>query len=113
MRLARLAALAIAGLIALPACGHSSPPAGQSLAAQACKSSGTQAAQLAAQAAAANPKYATLAADENTLAVSEAQQQSEISDGTDDGGLVGAEGIGTPGGIKVITDCTQLGLPVH
>jgi hypothetical protein len=107
------AGLLVAATFALAGCGHSAPAAGQDLAAQACKSSGLQAAQLASRAAAQNPKYASLSADESALAVAEAQTQTELSDGTDNGGLVGAEGLGTPGSIKVITDCTQLGLPVH
>jgi hypothetical protein len=102
--------VAAAGLLG---CGHGAPPAGQAQAAAACKGSGAQAAQLASQAAAVNPKFSTLAADEAALAASEAQQQSELSDGTsDNGGLVGATSLGTPGGIKVISDCTALGLPV-
>jgi hypothetical protein len=106
-------ALVATGLIVATACGHSPPPPGQALAQQACKSSGTQAALMAAQAASANPKYSTLAADENALAANETQTQNELSDGSDNSGLVGAEGIGTPGSVKVITDCTELGFPVH
>jgi hypothetical protein len=105
--------VAATSLLVVAGCGHSAPPAGQAQAAQACKSGGSQAAQLASQAAAANPRFATLAADENALAANEAQTQNELSDGTDDSGIVGAEGLGTPGSIKVITDCTELGLPVH
>jgi hypothetical protein len=64
-----------------------------------------------------NPKYSTLAADENTLAASESTQQGELSDGnaTDDSGLgdlAGANALGSPASMKVLGDCTSLGLSV-
>ncbi|MBV9484524.1 MAG: hypothetical protein JO246_00540 [Frankiaceae bacterium] len=113
MKRAQTMGLSVVTAFALAACGHSAPPAGQDLAARACKSSGSEAAQIASQAAAANPRFATLATDEAALAATEAQTQAELSDGSDTSGVVGAEGLGTPGSITVITDCTRLGLPVH
>jgi hypothetical protein len=106
-------ALVMAGVAG---CGHSGPVAGKALAQQACLGSGAQAAADAAQAARLNSAYSTLAADEAALAANESQQQSELSDGSGgDGGLGGlttSTAIGTTGGIKVITDCVQLGLSV-
>jgi hypothetical protein len=105
-------------LIALAGCGGSSaPPAGQALAAKACQSSGTSAATLASQAAAANPRYSTLAVDETAEATSQSGEESELSDGnsSDDnslGAVAGAESIGTAGGDKVLSDCISLGLSV-
>jgi hypothetical protein len=106
--------LAAAGMVG---CGHSGPVAGKALAQQACLGSGGQAAADAAQAARLNPVYSALAVDEAALAAREGQQQSELSDGSssDDGtlgGLTTTTAIGTTGGIKVITDCVQLGLSV-
>jgi hypothetical protein len=110
--------LALAGLLmVLAGCGSSAPPAGQAQAAAACKSSGSSAATLASQAAAANPKYATLSVDETALAASEAGQENALSDGnsTDDSGLgalAGADSIGSSGDMKVLGDCVSLGLSV-
>jgi hypothetical protein len=117
MRTTVLAAVAAVSLAVLSGCGSSTPPAGEPDAAKACASSGTQAASLASQAAALNPRYATLAADEQADAASEATTQDELSDGSsgDDSGLgalAGSESMGTGGGIKVISDCVSLGLPV-
>jgi hypothetical protein len=120
MRLAPLAQFASLGLasVFLTACGGSSaPPVGQTQAAAACKTGGASAAQLAGQAAALNPIYATLSADENVLAGSEAGQVNELSDGdpTDDSGLgdlAGADATGSGADVKVLTDCTTLGLSV-
>jgi hypothetical protein len=110
----RSVVLAVLLTAALTSCGGSSaPPAGQSQAAAACKSGGSQAATLAAQAAQVNSRFATLAVDEAALAAKEAQTQGTISDGTDDGsGVAGATDLGSPGSIKVISDCASLGLPV-
>jgi hypothetical protein len=95
------------------ACGQNAPPAGQRQAAAACQTGGSQAATLAAEAAQLNPRYATLSVDEAALSANEAQTQSVLSDGTDDGSSVaGATDLGTSGSIKVITDCTSLGLRV-
>jgi hypothetical protein len=118
MRISRIVAGLLLAAFALTACGGSStPPAGQAQAAAACKTGGAQAATLAQQAAARNPKFATLSADESALAASEAGQESELSDGdsTDDGGLgdlAGANALDSSGGIKVLSDCTSLGLSV-
>jgi len=98
------AALALAG------CGGSQVPPGRALAAKACHSSGTTAADLASQAAAANDKYAKLAADEHAAAASEATQNNELGGGN--GALVGALSIGSSNGDQVLTDCVSLGLPV-
>ena len=106
------AALALATL-GLTACGHSTPVAGKSLAQQACDGSGAQAANDAAQAARLNPTFSTLAVDEASLAASEAQQNSELSDGSsNNSGLTSTETLTTPGGLKVVTDCVSLGLQV-
>src|SRR3954452_12988955 len=76
-------------LVLLSGCGggHALTP-GQDKAAAACRGTGAQAALAATQAAAVNPGYATLAADENALAASEAPQQAALSDGdpADDAG---------------------------
>jgi hypothetical protein len=104
-------------LVVLAGCGSSNPPAGQTQAAAACKSSGSQAATLASQAAAANPKYAALSVDESALATSQAGQENALSDGnsSDDSGLgalAGADSIGSSGDMKVLSDCVSLGLSV-
>jgi hypothetical protein len=118
VRTVQLAAAAVLSAAALAGCGGSSnPPAGHALAAEACQTGGQQAATLASQAAAANPAFATLSADEAALAANEQQQNSELSDGnsSDDSGLgslAGADALGSTGDIKVISDCTRLGLSV-
>jgi hypothetical protein len=115
MRFIRCAVFLCAATTVLAGCGGGSvPPAGQAQAAAACKTGGSQAAQLASQAAAANAKYATLAADENALAASESTQQDELSDGSGggDSDLTGATALGSPASMKVLGDCTSLGLPV-
>lgn len=102
----------------LAGCGSSSKVVpGQSDAATACQSGGVRAAALATHAAAVNPRFAVLAADEGALAASEAGQESELSDGTssDDNGLgslAGADAIGSGVDMKVLSDCVALGLPV-
>jgi len=111
-----VAALALSAVL-LGGCGSSNPIAGHSLAADACRSSGQQAATLASRAAAQNSTYATLSADEAALLASERSQTGELSDGngSDDSGLgalEGADSIGSGSDIKVISDCTSLGLPV-
>jgi hypothetical protein len=112
----KLAVSACLLVLIVAGCGGSKPVAGKALAQQACLGSGAQAAADAAQAARLNSAYSTLAADEAALAANESQQQSELSDGSGgDGGLGGlttSTAIGTTGGIKVITDCVQLGLSV-
>ena len=111
-------AVAAFSLVLVAGCGSSNKLVpGQSEAASACSSGGVQAAALAAHAAAVNPKFAVLAADEGALAATEANQESELSDGTsgDDSGLsalAGADAIGSSGDTKVISDCLALGLPV-
>jgi hypothetical protein len=101
----------------LAGCGSSKPVAGAAQAKLACASSGALAASDAAQAAAVNPKFVTLAQDEQAQAASEATTASELSDGSsgDDSGddaLAGTEGLATTGNFKIITDCVSLGLPV-
>jgi outer membrane murein-binding lipoprotein Lpp len=115
-RLRFIIAAGVAGLL-LAGCGNSSPPAGQSDAASACRSGGAQAARLAAQAAATNPKYDTLSVDERALAANEQVQNNELSDGnpSDDSGLgalTGADSVGSSADLKVLSDCVSLGLPV-
>jgi hypothetical protein len=116
-----LAAGTAASLILVAGCGGSSKLVpGQSEAASACQdstSSPVQAAALATHAAAVNPKFAVLAADEGALAASEANEEGELSDGTSAGdssvgSLAGADAIGSGPDIKVVTDCTTLGLSV-
>jgi hypothetical protein len=104
-------------LVALAGCGGSSaPPAGHDLAAQACRSGGSTAASLASQAAGANPVYATLSADENALAATETGEAAEQSDPNGDnsglGALTSEENLASTSSIKVLTDCTELGLPI-
>jgi hypothetical protein len=113
-----LAAGTAASLVILAGCGSSSKLVpGQSDAAAACQSQGVHAAAMAAHAAAVNPLYAVLAADEGALAASEANEAGELSDGTSAGdssvgSLAGADAVGSAPDIKVVTDCTTLGLPV-
>jgi hypothetical protein len=107
-----LAASAVAGCGG----GHAITP-GQGQAALACRSTGTTAALAATRAAAVNPAFAPLAADENALATSQAPQVADISDGdpTDDadvGAVAAGVGLGSPAQQKVIADCMNLGLPV-
>jgi hypothetical protein len=105
-------------LVVLAGCGGSStPPAGHDLAAQACQSGGPQAAALASQAATANPVYATLSVDESARAATESGEVAEQSDpsGGDNSGLgslATEENLGSASSIKVLTDCTKLGLPI-
>jgi hypothetical protein len=113
-------ALAVAAIVtaAATACGggHAITP-GQDQAAAACRSSGTAAALAATRAAAVNPAFATLAADENALATSQAPQVADLSDGdpADDAGVgavAAGVGLGSPAQQRVIADCMNLGLPV-
>jgi hypothetical protein len=113
-----LAAGTAASLILLAGCGSSSKLVpGASDAAAACKSGGVHAAALAAHAAAVNPRYAVLAADEGSLAASEANTEGELSDGTSAGdsglgSLAGASAVGSSADNNVIRDCIALGLSV-
>jgi len=112
-----LALSATAVAAALTGCGggHAFTP-GQAQAAAACQGSGSAAALAATKAAAVNPSFAALAADENALAGSEAQQTQTLSDGSsDDAGaaaLVSGVDLGSAARQKVIADCASLGLPV-
>lgn len=113
----RFVLLALLSVLGVTGCGSHTPPAGQSLAAQACQSSGATAAADAAQAARLNQKYAGLAADERTDEAEQATQQQELSDGEsqDDSGLgslTNAESLGTTSGQRVLADCVSLGLSV-
>jgi hypothetical protein len=119
VKISRMLGLALAGIAAsvVTACGGHAITPGQSDAAAACKGSGSAAALAATKAAAVNPGYATLAADENALAVSESSQEADLSDGTasDDaslGAVASAVDLGSPARQKVIADCFQLNLPV-
>jgi predicted component of type VI protein secretion system len=116
MRTYRSVLLAVAALALVAGCGSSKPVAGAAQAKLACASTGAQAAADATQAAAMNPKFATLATDEQAQAASEATTASELSDGSgDDSGndaLAGTEGLTTTGSFKIIGDCVSLGLPV-
>jgi hypothetical protein len=111
-----LLGLATAAIVA--GCGGSSaPPAGQVLAQQACQSSGSPAADLAARAAQQNATYATLAADEAAYAQQQATQAQSVMDGNpaDDssiGALTAQTGLGTASGQRVLAECVRLGLRV-
>lgn len=105
----KLAAVGCVAVAVLAGCGGSKEPAGHALAAKACQSAGTQAASYAAQAAAANSVYATLAADEQAAAVQEAQAGGAAGLGS---GTAAQLLTGQGAGFKVITDCATLGLPV-
>jgi hypothetical protein len=119
MRIGLLAAGAAASLVLLSGCGSSAAGKivpGQPDAAAACQAQGVHAAGLATDAAAQNPLYAALAADEGALAATEANQESELSDGdsTDDSAnsaLAGVTADGSTAKIKVVSDCATLGLP--
>lgn len=96
--------------------GHALTP-GQADAAAACRGTGSAAALAATKAAAVNPGFSTLAADENALAASEAPQVTDLSDGdpNDDasvGAVAAGVDLGSPARQKVIADCVNLGLPV-
>lgn len=94
--------------------GHAFSP-GQSEAAAACRGTGSAAALAATKAAAVNPSFATLAADENALAASDATQAADVSDGSDGSGtsaLVSGLDLASPARQKVLADCVALGLPV-
>ena len=111
-----LAGVAAAATIAGCGGSHALTP-GQADAAAACRESGSAAALAATKAAAVNPGFSALAADENTLAASESTQSAEISDGitADDanaGAVAAGVDIGSAGRQKVVADCVALGLPV-
>jgi hypothetical protein len=114
-----LATVVAAALALVAGCGSSAAAKivpGQTDAAAACQAQGVHAAGLATDAAAQNPLYAVLAADEGALAATEANQESELSDGdsTDDSGTTALTGVtadGSTAKIKVVTDCATLGLP--
>ncbi|HVW81618.1 MAG TPA: hypothetical protein VHB69_11850 [Mycobacteriales bacterium] len=107
-----IAAVAVVGaaVAGVAGCGGGSKePPGHALAAKACQSAGQQAADYATQAAAANPVYATLAADERAAALQEAQAGAAAGLGSGTAAqLLGAQGVG----FKVIGDCASLGLAV-
>ena len=113
----RLAAGCLCAAAALVGCGGHAITPGQSDAAAACKGSGSAAALAATKAAAVNPSYATLAADENALAASTSNPEADLSDGTgsDDAGvsaIAAGVGLGSAAQQKVVADCVSLGLPV-
>lgn len=118
MSVVRKLALSMFAAAAVSGCGggHAITP-GQADATAACQGSGSAAALAATKAAAVNPAFATLAADANAEAASEAPQAAALSDGNpaDDAG-VGAVAagvdLGSAGRQKVIADCVALGLPV-
>ena len=118
MKLSRALAVAFVAAAAVSGCGggHAITP-GQADAAAACRGSGSAAALAATKAAAVNPGFSTLAADENALAASESTQVADLSDGTtaDDAGtgaLASGLDLGSAARQKVIADCVSLGLPV-
>ncbi|HEX3897805.1 MAG TPA: hypothetical protein VHW74_01425 [Mycobacteriales bacterium] len=100
----------VVAVVALVAgCGGSKDPAGHDLAAKACQSAGATAANYAAQAAAANSLYSSLATDEQAAATQESQVGAAAGLGSGSAAqLLSGQGAG----FKVITDCATLGLPV-
>jgi hypothetical protein len=90
-------------------CGSSKEPPGHALAAEACKSSGTTAANDATQAASLNPVYGTLATDERAAAAQEAATGADTGLGS---GAAATILTGQGAGFTVIKDCVSLGLPV-
>jgi hypothetical protein len=74
------------------------------LASRACQTSGQAAADLAAQAAALDPKYAQLAADEKAVADNLALQRSDT---TDEQNLAGVS-AGQAASAQVTAECARL-----
>lgn len=114
--LGSLAGIAVAAVLTGCGGGHAFTP-GQAEATAACQGTGTAAALAATKAAAVNPSYATLAADENALATGESSQVADLSDGTasDDAGasaVAAGVDLGSADRQKVIADCMSLGLQV-
>ena len=110
------ARLTLAALVAtgIAACGggHAFTP-GQADAQAACTGAGSQAAVAAARAAAKNPAFSTLAADETALEASDSTQAASLNDGSGDATAVAAGiDIASPARQKVIADCVSLGLRV-
>jgi len=110
------ARMAVAALVAagLAGCGggHAFSP-GQADATAACQGIGAQAAVAASRAAAKNPAYSTLAADETALMASDSTQAASVDDGTGDAAsLAAGVDIASPAHQKVIADCMSLGLPI-
>jgi hypothetical protein len=105
----KLAAVGIVAVALVAGCGGGKEPAGHALAARACQSAGAQAATYAAQAAATNSVYSTLASDEQAAAVQESQVGGAAGLGS---GTAAQLLTGQGAGFKVITDCATLGLPV-
>jgi hypothetical protein len=105
------AALLLSSLVVAGCGGGSSGPSGPSaytLASRACQTSGQAAADLAAQAAALDPKYAQLAADEKAVAASIGAQQGDGSDDDNLGGVTGELGTGTGSSAQVLADCANM-----
>jgi hypothetical protein len=108
----RIAAVVVLSSLALAGCGGGSSgstgPSAYSLANRACQSSGPTAAQLAQQAAALDPRYAQLAADEQALAANIAAQRAGTTDDQDITGIAGEQGTGTGSSAQVLADCANL-----
>ena len=106
----------VAGVVTGCGGGHPIMP-GETDAKAACQGSGSAAALAATKAAAVNPAYARLAADENALATKQSTQMAELSDDNpaDDAGLgavTAGVDIGSAAQQQVVADCVALGLPV-
>jgi hypothetical protein len=102
----RIAAALLLSSLVVAGCSSGSKPTGTSaytLASRACQTSGQAAADLAAQAAALDAKYAQLAADEKAVASAQAAQQS----GTDEQDLSGLTS-GQAASAAVIADCANM-----
>jgi hypothetical protein len=101
-----VAALLLSSFVVAGCGGGSDGPMGPNpylLANRACQTSGQAAADLAAQAAAIDPRYAKLAADEKAVADSQTAQRS----GTDDQNLAGLT-AGQGASAQVLADCASL-----
>jgi hypothetical protein len=102
----RIAAGLLLSSLVVAGCSSGSKPTGTSaytLASRACQTSGQAAADLAAQAAALDSKYAQLAADEKAVATSQAAQRS----GSDEQDLSGLSS-GQAASAAVIADCANM-----
>jgi hypothetical protein len=101
-----VAGLLLSSFVVAGCGGGSDGPTGPNpylLANRACQTLGQAAADLAAQAAAIDPRYAKLAADEKAVADSQTAQRS----GTDDQNLAGLT-AGQGASAQVLADCASL-----
>ena len=108
----KIAAALLLSSLVVAGCGGgssgSSGPSAYTLASRACQTSGQAAADLAAQAAALDPKYAQLAADEKAVAANIASQQAGGTEDQDLGGITGQLGTGPGSSAQVLADCATM-----